>query len=335
MLALSVWFNPTPSRAAEPVCGAASPWVSMEPSGLSHRFAVQLVGDLRAGLAPSRIDVCLDASSAPKAPLARVIISRSRAGSQQFSIDVSDSVTQKRIGRDVDLAHIPADGRPFALAVAAEELLRASWAELALAREKPEPKPTPAPAPVVSPPRAEAFVDSEATPAAPRFDALALRMSFEHYTGGQTHLGGDLAFRQTLLPRLSFSLAVGARRALPADAPSGTVSADALGAEMALLPTLWSSAMLRLEALVGVRGARIWYRAESVGDATSHARNSYAFYGRAGLAATLGYSGSLSWLTVLGVGGPLRSFSAAEGDRTVTGVSGLELFASSGAALEF
>ncbi|MFO0628599.1 MAG: hypothetical protein U0325_23700 [Polyangiales bacterium] len=56
-------------------------------------------------------------------------------------LEVDDALTNKSVRREVDLGDVPSSGRPRALALAAAELLRASWAELAL----PPPRATPAP----------------------------------------------------------------------------------------------------------------------------------------------------------------------------------------------
>jgi hypothetical protein len=55
---------------------------------------------------------------------------------------------------------------------------------------------------------------------------------------------------------------------------------------------------------------------------------------RLGLGLAFGSPGVLRCYSGLGVGLALKSFSAADGGSTVTGASELELFASSGLALE-
>ena len=51
-------------------------------------------------------------------------------------IELDDRVTHKRVARDLPLRNIPANGRALAIAIASDELLRASWAELTLTRER-------------------------------------------------------------------------------------------------------------------------------------------------------------------------------------------------------
>ncbi len=60
-------------------------------------------------------------------------------------LEVDDALTNKSVRREVDLGDVPASGRPRALALAAAELLRASWAELALPPPARRPRPRPLP----------------------------------------------------------------------------------------------------------------------------------------------------------------------------------------------
>jgi hypothetical protein len=52
----------------------------------------------------------------------------------EVTIEIDDAATAKSVKRVVSLADVPSAARPRALAIAAAELLRASWAELALQR---------------------------------------------------------------------------------------------------------------------------------------------------------------------------------------------------------
>jgi len=86
---------------------------------------------------------------------------------------------------------------------------------------------------------------------------------------------------------------------------------------------------------VALRGAEIWFLPEPIAGAEGTETNSQAVFGRGGLALTLGRAGSIRWVSSVGAGGPLRAFSVSDGGEVVTGVSGAEFFATSGAALEF
>lgn len=312
-------------------CGIDRPWVLMDVSGLDPAFGTQIINDLRAGLVPSRIDACVAEAVERKAPLATVRIASVQENGVVYSIDVSDSVTRKRIGRDVDLAHVPSDGRAFALAVASEELLRASWAELALAKEPPAPKPV---APKAPPVRKEPPAPAPA-PAQREFTALGLGLGAEYYTGGQTHFGVDVFWLHALSSWLRFGVTAGVRRGLSVEAPSGSIDSRAVHLELSLRPTLVSSSIWGLDALVALRGAEIWFLPEPVAGAQGTETNSQAIFARAGFALTLGRAGSIRSVSSVGAGGPLRAFSVSDGGEVVTGVSGAEFFATTGVALEF
>ncbi len=337
MLAALPLFGVTlaPSAGAEAAaCGVDRPWVLMQLSELDPDFAAQIISDLRAGLAPSRIDACVVDATERKAPLATVRIAGVASRELVFSIDVSDSVTEKRIGRDIDLGHVPSDGRAFALAVAADELLRASWAELALAKERaPEPKPEAKPAQPPPPPEAAPVEPPQVIESS--FTALGVGLGFEAYGGGQKHFGVDVFWLQPLAAWLRIGLTAGVRRGLTVDAPSGSIESRAIHVELSLRPLLVSSSIFSLDALVALRGAEIWFVPEPVAGAEGSKMNSGALFGRGGLALTLGRTGSVRSVTTLGAGGPLRAFSASDGGEVVTGVSGVEFFATSGVALEF
>ena len=74
---------------------------------------------------------------------ATVRVASSDQTSVAVSVEVRDAVTEKRVSRDVDLTRVPADGRAFAIALAVDELVWASWAEIALAKSQRPAKPPP------------------------------------------------------------------------------------------------------------------------------------------------------------------------------------------------
>ena len=149
---------------AESECGGDKPWVAVSGQ-VAAGFAHAVRSDLRAGLAPSSIEVCEAGSTEP---LARVVLRQ--VDGARYSLDVTDSVTKKRLGRDLSLEKLPADGRALALAVAAEELLRASWAELALRGVHS--------AQTAAPPEVQAVVEKSAPLPTPprRYTALGARL---------------------------------------------------------------------------------------------------------------------------------------------------------------
>ncbi len=294
---------------------------------VSPSFAAAVRSELRAGLAPSNIEVCAVPPAAAPQPLARVTLAEVDATKARFSLDVTDSVTQKRVGRDLSLDKLPADGRALALAVAAEELLRASWAELAL-RGVHSPD-------TAAPPEVRAVVEKSATPpSARRFTAFGARLSFERFLGGQTHYGADL-FGAVPLGRIAGGLwAVGARRALSQQAAHGSIGATALSVEAGVSVAFLQRRGLDLGAFVSGRLLRVSFEPEAASGAAATAQSGLAVTSRVGLALAFGSPGLLRSYSALGAGLPLRSFSASDTGGIVTGASKLELFASTGLAVE-
>jgi len=123
--------------AAAPRCRADGPWVlvQLRADGWTAEQRARVIEDLGQALAPQAIGACVcgERPSQGAPPLATLTIAVDAArGGAGATIEVRDEVTGKRLDRDVDLARIPADGRAAAVAIEADELLRASWAELAL-----------------------------------------------------------------------------------------------------------------------------------------------------------------------------------------------------------
>lgn len=314
--------------AAE-TCAGQKPWVAVSGS-VPAAFAEAVRSDLQAGLSPSRIDVCGERTPEGSEALALVSIQPAPGQAARYTLEVTDSVTHKRVSRELSLEKLPPDGRAFALAVAAEELLRASWAELAL-RGVHSPR-------TAAPPEVRAIVaeaETERAPAPPpRFVALGARLAFERFLGGQTHYGADLFGVLPLGGLVSGSLALGARRALSVRAPHGDIGASALSAELGLSVALIQRGGLDFGAFASARLLRLGFEPEASAGATSSARSGLALTSRLGLALAFGSPGLVRCYSALGAGLPLKSFAAADAGTTVTGVSELELFASTGLALE-
>jgi hypothetical protein len=312
---------------AEGECSAEKPWVAVS-GHLPAAFAETVRSDLRAGLAPSNIEVCEAPRAAGGQPLATVALEEIGTAGARYSLDVTDSVTQKRVGRDLSLEKLPADGRAFALAVAAEELLRATWAELALrGSDHPE---------TAAPPEVRAIVGQpgqrSATPRRPV--GLGGRLAFEHFLGGQTHYGVDLFGVLPLGGIAGGLVAIGARRALSEQAPHGSIGASALSAEVGLSLAFLQRGGLELGAFVSARLLRVNFEPEADSEGMANAQHGLAVTSRAGLGFAFGRLGVLRSYSTLGAGLPLKSFSASDAQTTITGVSKLELFASTGLALE-
>jgi hypothetical protein len=135
---LAGWLMPSQAQAAEPPgfrCGESDrPWVELqfEGEGWDARSQQSIRADLAAGLRLRGLLVCGPEKPGTEAPLASVQLSAAALNRVAVEIEVHDALTNKYVLREVDMRNVPSDARGLTLAAAAEELLRASWAELAL-----------------------------------------------------------------------------------------------------------------------------------------------------------------------------------------------------------
>jgi hypothetical protein len=327
IVALRLALLPNEALAVEP-CPSRESWVRVDVQGAAPDFARRVLEDLRAGLAGSRVGACAD-DLAGKPPLAVVRVVPSRDEPTRYAIDVSDAVTRKRLVRDVDLRRVPPDGRAFAIAVAAEELLRASWAELELRDRKREP-PAPSEAPLQAPSR-----EAPPPPSRSNGDALGARFALEHYAHGQTQVGGDISWSRPLVSSIGFTFALGLRKGLDTDSEHGRVESSAFGAELALESRLVSFGAVSLQLPVALRGVRVTFSGRAADGAIAREHSGFALFARGGLSLVVAPGGAFRARTSAGAGAPLRSFSASDAGERITGLGGLELFAHTGVAVEF
>jgi hypothetical protein len=301
--------------------------VEFETTVFSARFAERVLSDLRAGLANRGIDACT-ATGAGSQPLATVKIAAASGPSVVVALEIRDAVTEKRVMRDVDLARVPEDGRAFAIAIAVDELVWASWAEIALAKRSPK-KPRRAPPPEVV--RGVEHVLPERVEAATR---LGARGAFEHFGGGQTHLGADATALFPFTERIGLELALGLRQGRKVSAPHGHVLSSAAGLSATLRVTLLRALPLELSLFAGPRAGLARFTGRARPDARGNELSGFVLFARGGAVAGARVLGPL-WLEASGgAGAPLRGLEASDAGRVVSGVSGLELFAAAALMVE-
>jgi hypothetical protein len=110
----------------------ADRFIALESTNLAPALAAEVRTDFATELRHRGLDVC-DPAVAERDPAALV---RVEGRDDVAIIELDDRVTHKRVGRDLSLRGIPANGRALAIAIAIDELLRASWAELTLTRRR-------------------------------------------------------------------------------------------------------------------------------------------------------------------------------------------------------
>jgi hypothetical protein len=313
---------------AQPVCGRpGKPWVSVAfadgrwPAALT----ASVLGDLRVGLARHGIDACPDGAGPSHPRLAAVRIAWLGEPRVVVTVEIQDSVTKKRVSRDVDLSAVPSDGRGFAIAIATDELVWASWVELALAPRATTPKRS-APPEVVRGVEEELPHDEES-----RLGAAA---AVEHFGGGQTHAGADGVVVVPLSENLRFDVRFGARGGWDTPSEHGRVLSQALSLAAHLRVVLVRAAPLELGALAGARVALLSLEGDASGDATDRAVSDAVVTARAGLASSLEL-GRGFFFELVGIAGyTLRGLEVTDAGRVVSGASGVELGASLGILVE-
>jgi hypothetical protein len=186
---------------------------------------------LEAGLAAAGVGVCVGEGSAARSVAHVEVAGAASTGGVELRITIRDDVTTKTLERWVRLSSIPEDSRAVAVALYIEELLQASWAELALAkrvylREHPP-----------SPPRA---VTREVASVFPPVSPAALRVSVggavETFHGGLVQGGPRLEVGYQIRSWLGASARFGYFWAPTVGAPHGTITAQAIEAGASLDP---------------------------------------------------------------------------------------------------
>lgn len=302
--------------AEEPRCGAR-PWVRI--TGASGDGFLAL---LRAELGPHGIDACAEPQPGAPEPIATVVLTPSEER-VVIDVEVRDAITAKRVSREIDLTQMPADGRPLALALAIDELLQASWAELAL--------PTAPPPPVPVPPQVRERIDTALRlPPRPRARTATLGLAFgvEHYGGGQSHFGPDVRGALWLLPRFALTLRAGFRSGLAVASADGDVRSSAVLFGAGAAWTLTQPAQRAgIDAIGSFDVERVSYFAVPKAGASASSGADVALLGSLGARAWLrvGPPWRLA-VDVLAIA-PLRTARAADAGTVVTAVSGLGISA--------
>jgi hypothetical protein len=325
--AAMIW--PSPATAQPRCAGGDGPWVLLQlgAEGWSETQRANVLSDLQHTLAGQGIAACSADAHPAVAPLATLAVELNPddAAKATVDIEVRDAVTHKRVRRDVDLSRIPEDGRAAAIAIEADELLRASWAEVALdtararqAQEDARLQVARSVQQVLEPARVGGG------------GALGARGAVEHYFGGVTLLGADAFGRLQLSPRWALELG-GELRAAPAtDAPHGRVSALAAGGGATLLVRVAGGR--RASLAIGAGGAASWlsFRAEPAANAEGSSYANLLVVARLRVVGRLALGRAVHAIGGIDAGGALRGVEATDDGTVVARASGLLLGATLG-----
>ena len=283
-----------------------------------------MLSDLQHTLAGQGIAVCSGDVHPDGAPLATLAISLQPESKATVDIEVRDAVTHKRVTRDVDLTPIPADGHAVAIAIEADELLRASWAEVALDTARARQ--------AQARPQVVGSVDQVLAPS--RMDgagALGARGAVEHYLGGVTLLGLDAFGRLAAVA----ALADGDRRRHPRrPVDAGAARAGQRARRRAAAWICWSgwraATAASLATGAGVSASWLQFRAEPAPGAEGAAYANLLAVARLRLVGRLALGQSLHAAAGIDGGIVLRGVEATDAGQVVAQATGFALGASLG-----
>jgi len=299
------------------------PWLRLElgPS-LAPVLAVTVAAKLQAELDRWNIALCASVTRDDAPPPLAVIALALDAG-DVLLLQVADRATDKRLERSISLRGIPKDALALSIAVAAEELLHASWFEALVDR-------TETPSPLIPPP-APPLVERVAIESlAPRArvrrnvgGSLAIAFAGEHATGGVS-LGGFDA-RASYGGALRAEVRVGYRLGVAATANDGEVATSALLFGAAIVATTPRAAPWGGELFARVDGVRVVFSGRaSASDVQAFSATGFGALAGGGIGGWRSLDDAGVWRLNLeaSFAMPLRAVAALDDGRTVTALSG-------------
>jgi hypothetical protein len=285
---------------------------------------------LRAELEPRSIEVC-GPGSPPGGPSVAMVSVTARPDGALIDVEVRDALTAKRVARDVDLAAIPADGRSLTLAVVAEELLRASWAELALRHAPPPARPVPA--------AVRETLEQELPAATPspgwnaRWEAVA---EAEAWAGALSLFGLDVRVVVGAPSGIAATARIGVREGPTAQAPDGQIQASALlGGVGIAFRAVPAGRRVGVDAVARLDVARLAYAATPNPAAHGSDEADTTLLVGAGVDGWLALGGSASLVAEILVDAPLRPVAADDAGRSVEAASGAGVEGGAGIRVAF
>lgn len=311
---------------AQSACRLRTPYLELSMEGeWPEGSRGGVVAELRAALRAQDFNLCLIEGD-QRDSVAMIRLERLDEG--RVRIEVHDAVTDKHVRRDLDVSGFDETSRTLAIAIGADELVRASWAELML-----EGAPEPATPP---PPQVVAVVDraveraAETRGIAPSSFPVWLdaAMNLEHYTGGELHLGGSLSIEPWMHERVALRIGLGGRSGVRREGELGSVRARSVAGELDLVIGLWGEAK-RGWQLIGLAGAFVgWLRFRSRPEPGVTGQDDSGVMAGAKAALALRWSaGPARFFFEAGVGAPFSGVAALDGDDRLSGAYGLQTHA--------
>lgn len=324
---VGTFIVPALAFAEDPMCNAGGSLVVLHGDGVPPALFAPFVRQLRAALTRRSIGLCVleapDADPPRTRPLAGLGLTIESKGTDDIvvTVNVRDEVTSKSVMRDVSLQGLPEDARALVLAEAADELLRASWAEL-LVDDAPAAKQEPPPeVRRAIEPRSDTSTRSWRAPVV----EVAAGIGGEVFGTGQRQVGVDLSAVIFPVARVGALLDVGMRAVSRAEAQHGLVEASALvGALGVVLAPFAPSPRYGLDVGPEIFATQTTYRgvarsSAALGSNDTGTSAHISAVGRAWIAIAGPLRASASVL----VGAPLRPVRVVAEHESVTGTGGI------------
>jgi hypothetical protein len=283
-------------------------------------LAAAVQRELATELARQGLGLCAALpSERDPAALVRLTVREGEAG-----IALDDRTTHKRVEREVKLGRIPAGGRPLAIAIAIDELLRASWAELTMLAHQ---------APQQTPPEARPLAPPERERDGPR-TMLGAAVTTLNSSERLRAFGLSAQLEVFPIPALWLALSAGGLRALSVSRAPGEVVTTGASGTLAVGGCV--AAGSRTELCIGPRGGvdYLVFRAEARPGATAQRGDGWLVRLEGVAAVHAALSSRLALAAQLGAGGALHGVNARGGASTLVGASGWLLSAQLGLKVE-
>lgn len=305
-----------PALAQPSACTSAGrPHVDVSGSGADVESVTRL---LRAELAARDIDVCA-ASDGPETPSIATVTVGAHPDGALVEVEVHDALTAKRVSRDVDLSPVPEDGRPLTLALVADELLRASWAEIAL-KHAPAPA-QPVPAGVRDVVREEVAGPGSRGGTLARLEAVA---EAEIWAGALGLYGADVRFAVEAAWGLAATARVGIREAPVTQAADGRIHPSAvLGGVGLSLRAVPRESRYGMDAIARVDVVNVTYDATPNASAAGTSRSDATLLVGAGVDGWVRLGAATALVAELLIDTQTRPVSANDDGRSVVALSGV------------
>jgi hypothetical protein len=295
-------------------------YIVLTGEGVDPALFSEVRTDLAAELAHRGIDVCApDATTREPAALASLT-----ADEATVIIELDDRITHKRVGRDLPLARVPPNGRALAIAIAIDELLRASWAELTLRRGEAQGEESETDT-RVDYYRTHRTVNARGTFMAPPQLTLSGELGYLH--GPERFDAFSLGARFTVRPweRGWFAIGVAGLASVPANSPLGNVLAS--GLRVTLTAGMCARNRQRTFGCGGVRGEVDYFALRGLAPEMAQAHVQHAGVIQATAVGLLGFPlpDRRALFTEFTIGAVLLGAEATDGSRVLMAITGLML----------